>query len=1094
MTNNIQIIQDISLLYEISLSVGNSLDPRENCHNFLRTLISRKSLNFGSVWLHRKAEEEKTTYDLFYTHPNFREDVKNISYEHAPLIQELENRPYLCLSSHDANFGDFVHEKKVGKGAYAIFKLGDLGFLKLFASNRSEGFSEMEMAQLKQVVDKLKTSLDGCFAHIRLKEETENRLEAQKALEESENMLRRIIDSSLDAVVSSNADGFTIEWNAQAEKMFGYSRQEVLGRQLRDLVIPERNRHLFQNALEDYLRTTDENIVNKRYEIKCIRKNGTEFPAELSFTAESSNQNILFVGFLRDITAQKKAMQEIERGRVRMETLITNLQTGILLEDNNRRITLVNQAFCDIFSVPEEPKNLIGCDCSQGAEQSKNLFNYPDQYVKRTEIAVANKKIIENEVFVMTNGRIFERDFIPLFSGAKYEGHLWQYRDVTERQNAQQTILESEEKYRGVLENMALGLLEVNLADDIIRTNNAFCQMLGYEPNELLGQNVGGKLLTKASRRIMYERLEERKRGQSSVYELQMRKKDGTLIWGLMSGAPLKNSQGQIIGSIGILFDLTERKKMENELADAKHIADRARMAERQFLTHMSHEIRTPINAVIGMAHLLDETQPDETQKEYINSLRFSADSLLGIIDNILDLSRIDASEIEFEKKPFDLDYLLNSLLLSFQYQLESKDIQIFVTVDPAIENVVIGDPTRTNQILTNLLGNAVKFTERGMISLTATLLEKREGQYLIEFKVHDTGIGIPEDKLETIFEYFKQADVQINRKFGGTGLGLTIVKQLVEMQGGTIRVDSKLGVGSDFIFTLGFGDSEVPLTEQKMNFEIDIHKNRKLAKGLHLLVVEDNLMNQKLICKTIQTWESTYEVAINGIEALEKTATKYFDAILMDIHMPEFDGFETTLAIRKDKYNPNHNVPILALTAAAMYDDKRRAFEVGMNDFLTKPIAPNVLQEHVLLAIEDCGKIADPIESNSGSRNIEPEIQINLDYLIELSYGDAKFVEIIIDTFLEETPLMLENLQALVPKKNWNDVYQVIHKLKPSFAMLGLNNLHEICLSIESALKQDPLPSDAIAALITAMISTAEAALPLLEELKSEPVYTSHR
>ncbi|NUO00727.1 MAG: PAS domain S-box protein [Saprospiraceae bacterium] len=1084
MTNNIQIIQDISLLYEISLSIGNSLDPVENCHNFLRTLISRKSLNFGSVWLRRKTDDKKPVCDLFFTHPHFREDVKNISCDHA-LLQELKTRPYLCLLSQEPNFKDFVHEKKVGKGAYAIFRLGDLGFLKLFASNRPEGFPDMEMAQLKQVVDKLKTSLDGCFAHIRLKEETESRLEAQKALEESENKLRRIIDSSLDAVVSSTAEGVTIEWNAQAEKMFGYSRQEVLGRQLRDLVIPERNRHLFQNALDDYQRTTDENIINKRYEIKCSRKNGTEFPAELSFTADTSSKNILFVGFLRDITAQKKAMQEIEQARIRMETLITNLQTGILLEDSNRRITLVNQPFCDIFSIPVEPKNLPGYDCSQAAEQSKHLFKYPDQFLASIETALKNKILIENEVFVMADGRIFERDFIPLFSGTKYEGHLWQYRDVTERQNAQRAILESEEKYRGVLENMTLGLLEVDLKGNIIRTNNAFCQMLGYHPNELLGQNIAHRLQPDAAKMILYHHLSVREKEESSVYELQMRKKDGTLIWGLVSGAPIKNSQGVIIGSISILFDLTERKKMETELANAKLTADRARLAERQFLAHMSHEIRTPINAVIGMAHLLDETQPDATQKEYINSLRFSADSLLGIIDNILDLSKIDASEIEFEKKPFDLDYLLKSLLLAFQYKIEKKDIQIFASVDPAIKNIVIGDPTRTNQILTNLLSNALKFTERGMISLTAKLIGNSHGKYDIEFKIRDTGIGIPEDKLETIFEYFKQADVQINRKFGGTGLGLTIVKQLVEMQGGSIRVESRLGHGSDFIVSLSFGDSGIPVNEQKIIFEIDHQNSRKLSKGLHLLVVEDNLMNQKLICKTIQTWESTFDVAINGLEALEKAATQRFDAILMDIHMPEVDGFEATLAIRKDRNNPNRDVPIIALTAAAMYDDKRRAIEVGMNDFLTKPVSPKVLKEHILLAIQECrNKNVTEIPDAGNPEVVAP---IDLNYLIELSNGDLHFVETMIDAFLAEAPELLQNLNAAVIEENWNQIYQQVHKLKPSFVMMGMNNLHEIAVEVESVVRRNPVDADVVVNLVVQMTTTADTMLPMLEELKSE-------
>lgn len=528
MTDKIKIIQDISLLYELSLSVGSSLDPQEDCHRFLRTLISRKSLNFGSVWLNRVGAGGAAFCDLFYIHPNFREGKTSVAFSHF-ILQALATKPYLSISSQDPHFGAVMHEKKVGKGSYAIFKLGDLGFLKLFASNRPTGFDEMELAQLKQVVDKLKISLDGCFAHIQLKEETENRLVAAK---------------------------------------------------------------------------------------------------------------------------------KIEQSRVRMETLIANLQAGILLEDSERKIALVNQAFCDIFGIPVQPELLVNTDCSKAAEHSKHLFKDPEGFSNSIDEVLKNRVLLKSEVLFMVNGKVLERDYVPLFSGDEYQGHLWQYRDITERQNAQQAIQESEEKYRGVLENMELGLLEVDLEENILRTNNAFCQTLGYRTEELIGHKTE-KFLTEVSKKTIAARLEELKKGQPGVYELQVKRKDGTLIWLLVSGAPLKNPQGQTIGSIGIQFDLTERKKLEQELAEATMSADRARLAERQFITHMSHEIRTPINALIGMTHLLYETQPNETQKEYLNGLRFSADSLLGIVDNILDLSKIDAGEIEFEQKPFDLDYLL---------------------------------------------------------------------------------------------------------------------------------------------------------------------------------------------------------------------------------------------------------------------------------------------------------------------------------------------------------------------------------------------------------------------------------------------------
>lgn len=1080
MTDSVKIIQDISLLYELSLSLGNSLDPNENCHLFLDTLIRRKSLSFASVWLRNATAETEHTYTVFCTIPHFREAQKSVVFSEG-LVQELASRSWLSISCQDPHFQEVIQENKIEKGTYALFTLGNLGFIKLFATNRSEGFPEIELVQLKQVIDKLSVSLEGCFAYLQLKQETQNRLTTQKALEESENKLRRIIDSSLDAVVSADEAGMAVEWSSQAEKMFGYSRQEVLGKRLRDIFIPERHWHLFQNAFDDYLRTTDESLVNRRYEIKCIRKNGEEFLAELSITSDVNEKNRLFVGFVRDITEQRKAKKEVEISRNRMENLISNLQTGILLEDNNRKIVLVNQSFCDIFSIPAKPSDLVGQDCSQAAEQSKHLFQDPAKFVKSIDRALRDKRLLENEVFVTVSGRILERNFIPLFSGEVYEGHLWQYRDITERQTTEQAIRESEEKYRGVLENMDLGLLEVDTEENIIRVNNAFCQMIGYLPDELLGKNTGDLFLPLESKKIILERLEDRKKGLSSVYELQMQRKDGTLLWFLISGAPLKDSSGKIIGSIGIHFDLTARKKLENDLAVAKQVADRARLAERQFLTHMSHEIRTPINAVIGMTHLLNETQPNPTQKDYLDSLRFSANSLLGIIDNMLDFSKIDAGELEFEHKRFDLGYLLKSLLQSLQFKTTQKDIRILKNLDPAIEHLVIGDPTRVNQILTNLLGNALKFTEKGTVSLSTKLLHKSEGQILVEFRVHDTGIGIPDDKHEVIFEYFKQADTKINREFGGTGLGLTIVKQLVEMMGGTIRVESQLGVGSEFILTLPFGDSGILAPDSEMLTEIEVSHNQMPANGLHFLIVEDNLINQKLLCKTIELWHSTVQVANNGLEALEKTVTERFDVILMDIHMPVLGGFEATLAIRKDENNPNKNVPIIALTAAALSADKKRAFEVGMNGFLTKPISPKELQEHILQAI----KLSRALGNEVPILESKALDAVDLSYLLGISNNDVQFVEEIIAAFLKETPAALQSLESFAQRGAWDEAGKVVHKLKPNFALLGLKKLAAEAAFIEEGIQTGLENPNQRAALISGLVAQANIAMASISQLK---------
>ena len=394
----------------------------------------------------------------------------------------------------------------------------------------------------------------------------------------------------------------------------------------------------------------------------------------------------------------------------------------------------------------------------------------------------------------------------------------------------------------------------------------------------------------------------------------------------------------------GFIRDITDRKKAEQELISAKQEAEQAQLAEQQFLANMSHEIRTPMNAVIGMTHLLYETNPTEAQKEYLDSLRFSADSLMGIISNILDLSKIEANEIEFEQRTFNLLELLKSLQQTFQFKVREKPISVVLDYDPKIKNHLIGDSVRLNQILTNLLGNASKFTHKGTIGVKAKLVAATGGQYIIQLQVHDTGIGIEKENVEKIFENFKQADVKITRKFGGTGLGLTIVKNLVELQGGSIEVESSEGQGSVFNIVLPFKDSGVLQTEVSIKEDSEHHISEVL-KETSILVVEDNPMNQKLISKILELWKCDFEIASNGFLAIEKTKEKKYDIILMDIHMPEIDGCETTKKIRSDSENKNQNTTIIALTAAALLDEKNRALESGMNDFLTKPFSPKQLK-----------------------------------------------------------------------------------------------------------------------------------------------------
>lgn len=393
-----------------------------------------------------------------------------------------------------------------------------------------------------------------------------------------------------------------------------------------------------------------------------------------------------------------------------------------------------------------------------------------------------------------------------------------------------------------------------------------------------------------------------------------------------------------------IVRDISERKRREEELILAKKKAEAATEAKQQFLSVMSHEIRTPLYGIIGTSHLLMQEDPRADQLDYLKALEFSSNQLMSIVNDILDFSKIEATGIQFESIEFNLKELISGLIKIFSFKAIDKGIELSISYDAELPDIVTGDSMRLNQILTNLVGNALKFTERGHIGISVKKIQNSPGNTL-QFKISDSGIGIPKDKINSIFEFFTQADANISRRFGGTGLGLAITRKLVELQGGELSVESEEGVGSTFSFHLPFGVAEV---QQQNTIVKGTGRKQFSLAGIRVLLVEDNRINQMIAKKFLDRWECTTDIASDGFEALDKIVNKNYNIVLMDLQMPGLDGYETTRRIRKMEDDYFKKIPIVALTASAFNEVKEGVMAAGMTDILNKPFIPDELNQKI--------------------------------------------------------------------------------------------------------------------------------------------------
>ena len=622
-------------------------------------------------------------------------------------------------------------------------------------------------------------------------------------------------------------------------------------------------------------------------------------------------------------------------------------------------------------------------------------------------------------------------------------------RDITKRKQAERELeiakreLEkSEIKYRSIIENMDLGLMEVDTNGNILRVYDKFYEMLDYEKGELIGQSANKTLLVEGYEDILKEQDSNRIEGKTGIYEVKIKKKDGSEIWVLISGAPFYDEYGKVAGSIGVHYDITERKELEEQLEIARRKAVKAQQAEKVFLANMSHEIRTPLNAIIGMSHLLMDTNLSDDQQDLLEALTSSADILKSLISDILDISKIDEGSLDIQLKPFDLHQKIDQLFATFSLQKKESKVDFSYNIDPRITYKLESDPQLLNQVLLNLLSNAQKFTEKGYIELSAKIVNEEDENVSIKFKVKDSGIGISEEEISFIFNEFKQANASIRSKYGGTGLGLSISNQLVKLLGGELKVDSTIDEGSSFYFTLELKKSD-ETTEETVS-RPGLESFGRLDNKI--LIVEDNKMNLKYITTLFKRWNLEYEICYNGVEACEITEVEKFDLIFMDLQMPEMDGFEATQIIRS-RNNQNQNIPIVALTASTFLSKKRLALKAGMSDFLSKPFTPNQVSEIISKYLT-----GNPIQKKE-KNGFEFSDVLDTDYLNQAYGKDSVYALEMFQTFLEIIENELIIIRESLDEDNNEEIRKKLHRIKPTFTMVGLKQISDNIESLEKKL-----------------------------------------
>jgi PAS domain S-box-containing protein len=796
---------------------------------------------------------------------------------------------------------------------------------------------ESDIAEFQLLSSNLEESAEALSQKIATVEEN-NQLLEQRVIERTIH-LHTLVNTMPDIVWLKDVNGIYLSCNKRFEQFFGAAEPEIVGKSDYDFVDRE---------LADFFREHDRKAMeaggpSKNEEFVTFASDGhTEYLETIKTPLfDPSGRLIGVLGLSRDITRMKQASDEIQRRVDEWQATFDALPDPLMIIDRDYRIRQANKAALEKLQMTKEEALATSCmACIDNADA-------PPDHCPQAK-TLQNLQGHTAELMIERFGGHYIVSTTPILDAeGNYQASVYLAYNITERKKAEIELQNSREQYELAVAGSNDGIWDWNLRTNDLYLSPRWKDLLGYQDHELpnnfetfknnLHPDDAPRVLTLAEKYLA---------GTEGRYvqEFRMRHKDGTWRWILAQGAAVRGEDGIPVRMAGSHTDITAQRDYVDQLASAKEAADAANRSKSEFLANMSHEIRTPMNGVIGMTQLLRFTDLTAEQEEYLSGIEASGNNLLQIINDILDLSKIESGRIELEYADFSLRKAIEEVITTQISRIHQKRLNLQKELPVNLPEVMRGDQLRIKQILLNLLGNAIKFTEQGSITIAVRLMEQGAGRVLIRLTVRDTGIGMPPEALQKIFNPFEQADNSTTRRFGGTGLGLSICRKLAGLMEGTITVESTPGLGSSFHLEIPFELSSATMNCQEQRMPLPEQPVRLLS----ILIAEDNMMNQRMLELLLQKIGHNAICTNNGKEALERWRRGGVDLILMDIQMPVMTGVEALEAIRAEEQANGGHLPIIALTADALKGTEEKLLKAGFDGYLTKPVKTKELTDEL--------------------------------------------------------------------------------------------------------------------------------------------------